>query len=255
MDALEIKRFEQNEVGWWSNWADAVWPTADAYAIFSKRFDEWFFNRAGFLGLGHDLEAALIGVEREFDSRGLPRYILAQDTPGWEKLGLLLKDRGYAATDTMAVMEMRRGSFTPNPGVDVRLEGPGGVEEWARAYLHSFYGDAALLGEVREVMEKAAKLGAVGLLLARVGGDVAGCAALFRTDGLLGAYCIGTVPRFRLKHVASTMLMEMERIANQEKRKLVLQTMVSDSVEAFYLKNGFERRYGKVLFWRRSPGE
>ena len=41
--------YEFNEVSWWSNWADTNWPSRNAYLLFSKDFDEYFFNRGGFL--------------------------------------------------------------------------------------------------------------------------------------------------------------------------------------------------------------
>jgi hypothetical protein len=67
-----------------------------------------------------------------------------------------------------------------------------------------------------------------------------------------GVYCVGTLPDMRGVHVASTMLDFSNKLAVSEARKLILQTVLSDSVEPFYLKLGFRRVYLKELFARGS---
>ena len=61
-------------------------------------------------------------------------------------------------------------------------------------------------------------------------------------------YCVGTRRDWRGKQIASTMLDFSHRQAVEEGRTLILQTILSDSVEGLYLKLGFRRAYMKELF-------
>src|SRR4029077_18703569 len=97
-----------------------------------------------------------------------------------------------------------------------------------------------LSAKVNRVMQKVVKDRKASAVIARIGKEVVGCAALYRTKGgIAGAYCIGTGPRFRGGGGAAAMARFMRELAASEGRRLVLQTIASDSVEAFYLKQGF----------------
>ncbi|MDA4131582.1 MAG: GNAT family N-acetyltransferase, partial [Thaumarchaeota archaeon] len=128
----------------------------------------------------------------------------------------------------------------------------GKLERWADVYLKAFYGDTKLSKAVLAVLERVSKNKEASLLLASLGDRPVGALALFRSPGMLGVYCVGTIPDMRGAHVASTMLDFSNRLAINEGRKLILQTILSDSVESFYLKLGFRRAYLKELFVRDS---
>jgi len=244
------KEYELNELGWWARWAELEWVGGDCYTLFSEKFREPFFNRGGFLGLGEDLEGLVDTLERRFRKRRVAPRVLVRDAPDWRPLGELLAKRGYKVVDSMSVMRAGRGAGAPNPEVHVETA-TWSLEEWSRTYLKAFYGKAVLSPVVRSILEKAVADEKVSLLIAHVGGNPVGCAAVHRTEGLLGAYCIGTVPKFRGKKVGSTLLGVIRRLAKKERRELILQTMLSDSVEVFYLKNGFGRVYVKKVFEKR----
>jgi predicted GNAT family acetyltransferase len=76
---------------------------------------------------------------------------------------------------------------------------------------------------------------------------------MYRTaGGIAGAYCIGTAPSYRGKGVAAAIVKHMRELAQSEGRRLVLQTMASDAVEGFYVKQGFRQAYVKDVFTRRA---
>ena len=75
--------------------------------------------------------------------------------------------------------------------------------------------------------------------------------AMFRTRGIAGAYCVGTVPEFRKKGVATALLARARQIATEEGRSLILQTLNSDGVLQFYLRRGFEVIYSKKVLTRK----
>jgi N-acetylglutamate synthase-like GNAT family acetyltransferase len=254
--------YELNEVNWWAKWVDdTVWVSKNCYAIFSEEFkQEWFFNRSGFLGVEKVPEKVVEVIEREFTKRKRQAsYVFVEDGRHWEKLRSSLASRGYVSADKMLVMEVNPATKEmPAPNLEVKVGVVGTrsrgeeLSEWTRTYLQAFYGDQKLNDKVKRTMQKVVKDSKASVVLARMGKETVGCAALYRTKGgVVGAYCIGTAPRFRGRGVAAAMLRYMREVARGERRKLILQTIASDSLEGFYLKQGFKRVYAKTLFERR----
>src|SRR5438552_7250353 len=254
--------YELNEMSWWSKWVDdTVWISKNCYAIVSADFkDEYFFNRSGFLGV-EKLPLKVAGeIETEFAKRKRKAsYVFVEEGRPWDKLRASLASRGYAVADKMLVMEDRpsaKGGSATNPEVKVAAIGARSrgkdIQEWTRTYLQAFYGDQRLSDKVNRIMLKVLKDTKASIILARIGKEAVGCAALYRTrGGVAGAYCIGTAPKFRGRGVAAVVVRFMRELAASEGKRLILQTIASDSVEGFYLKQGFKRAYAKSLFERR----
>jgi N-acetylglutamate synthase-like GNAT family acetyltransferase len=254
--------YELNEVSWWAKWVDdTVWISKNCYAIFSEAFrGEYFYNRSGFLGVEKVPEKVVEAIEREFEKRKRhDSYAFVEDGRPWDRLRASLTSRGYDVADKMLVMEARpraKKEDPPNSEVKVGVVGARtrgkDVQDWTRTYLQAFYGDQKLSDEVLRIMRKVVRDGKASVIIARIGKDVVGCAALYRTKGnIAGAYCIGTAPQFRGRGVATTMVKYMRELAESEGRRLILQTIASDGVEGLYLKQGFKRAYVKSLFKRR----
>jgi ribosomal protein S18 acetylase RimI-like enzyme len=259
----ETRGYELNEVSWWAKWVDeTVWVSKNCYAIFSDTFkDEFFFNRGGFLGVEKVPEDAVEAMEREFaKKKGRAPAIFVEEGRPWDRLRSSLQSRGYVAADRMLVMESRlRVERDPptNPAVAVAVVGSrsGGrdLQDWTRTYLQAFYGNQRLYDKVNRIMGKVVKDKKSSVVLARIAKAPVGCAAMFRTaGGVAGAYCIGTAPGFRGRGVAAAVVKFMQGVTKDEGRKLVLQTLASDSVEGFYRKQGFDEVYSKTLFERRA---
>lgn len=260
MPSREEREYELNEASWWAKWVDeTVWVSKNCYVIFSDNFkDEYFFNRAGFLGVERVPEDAVEAIEKEFTKRKRSKpCVLVEEGRPWDKLRASLSSKGYAIGDRMLVMESQaKGKSASNPGVEITLVSSRSrgkeLAEWTRIYLQSFYGDQKLSGEVNKIMRKVVKDKKASVILAKIGQTAVGCAVMYRSaGGVAGAYCIGTAPTSRGRGVATTMLRYIREAAQREGRRLVLQTMSSDSVEGFYLKQGFRLAYTKTLFERR----
>jgi len=262
LPSREERGYELNEVSWWAKWVDAtVWVSKNCYAIFSDAFkDEQFYNRGGFLGVERVPELIVEAIEKEFSKRKrqTPCIVVEEGRP-WDRLRSSLSSRGYVVGDRMLVMESSlhaRGKSTSNPEVEITLIGSRSkgreLQEWTKTYLQAFYGDQRLSKEVNGIMRKVVKDKKASVVLARIGQTPVGCAVMFRTaGGVAGAYCIGTDPSFRGRGVGATMLKAMRSLAESEGKRLILQTMASDDVEGFYLKQGFKLAYTKTLFARR----
>ena len=241
---------ELNEVRWWSWWAEATWLSADVYMMFSKEFDEPFFNRAGLVGVPIDAESALESVENEFERRGRTPSIFVRQDQNHPRLLRAFDARGYRIADQMAVMELENPSFAVNREVQLEVGRRGDLDDWVTTYLTAFYGDLGQAEVVTRIVKGIPDGEGVSFMLARLDKRPVGCLALFKSEGLCGVYCLSTHPNFRGMRVASTMLELSHREAANEGRRLVLQTILSDSMEGFYLKLGFARLYAKDVFVR-----
>ena len=240
---------ELNELKWWSKWTKTTMLGRNAYVMTSSSFRELFFNRACFV----DCRAASAYMPRaeEMLSRSgvRPAYTVHE---GCAAASRALARSGSRLLDTMSVMFLSHKSGSVESDAGIRRVGKERIVQWSRAYLQAFYGDDRLLPAVTRVVGGLVADRSATLLEARLGGSVAGVLALYRTRHVAGVYCVGTVPSFRRRGVAGALLDRAAALAESEGRYLILQTLESDGVEAFYRKRGFVRVYRKRLFSKES---
>jgi N-acetylglutamate synthase-like GNAT family acetyltransferase len=243
----DVRALELNEVSWWSNWTEATWLDKETYLLFSDDFAEYFFNRGGFLKVTARSSDMFERMEAEFQKRGRTPSIFIQSQSLTPRVLQKIATKGFRIADQMSVMQVTEPSFKVNPKLVLELGVDGKLQQWAGVYMEAFYGDTKLRKAVLSSLERVAENKEVSLLIANLDERPVGALALFRTAGLCGVYCVGTIPDKRGAHVASTMLEFANRLAVSEGRRLILQTILSDSVEPFYLKLGFKRMYLKEL--------
>jgi len=234
---------ELNEESWWSNWAHVARLGASGYLMTSEDFREPFFNRACFLNC-RGAGAAVARVEERLMAGNIGSTITIFDSCTKAIRGL--RASGYRAFDTMAVM-LSKGPGKPTSPAPVTIDERPAADSWTRAYLEAFYGGQDLAPRTIPIVTRLLKLKAATLLEGKVGGETAGVLAVFRTRGLAGVYCVGTVPEHRRKGVAGTLLSRAGAIAGAEGRRLVLQALASDVSARFYLEKGFKVLYHKQL--------
>lgn len=250
MALLSGRGLDLNELRWWSNWAKLKRLGKGAYLLTSYQFNEPFFNRALFA----DCKAALLfagKAERELRRLGLPPTMTVNSACELATKKLLRS--GYRTIETMTVM-VSRGSSKPPVAAEfeVRRTTTRTVGEWSKTYLLSFYDSELLMPAVTRIVQRLVRTRVVTLLEAVEGGVVAGVLAIFRTPHLAGVYCVGTLPEFRRRGVAGTLLGKAFAIAASEGRRLVLQTLKSDGAEEFYVKRGFTKAYEKYFVGQES---
>ena len=139
-----------------------------------------------------------------------------------------------------------------NDVVGVEVGRARSADVWVDAYLKAFYGELGLSPTVRKIVKPLMGSDSSTLLEAKVDGEVAGTLAAYRTDRILGVYCVGTIPGFRRRGVAGALLAHARGLALAERRTLILQTLESDGVVAFYLRRGFRVLYRKVLMTKKG---
>ncbi len=248
MKAIRRLDLELNELGWLANWGSLEWLGPNAYLLSSRGIPELFFNRGGVTSCTVPV-AAVAWIEKKLDATGRPPVVTVFES--CEQARTNLSRAGYEIADRMIVMEAKNGVHLPE-GPSVSTKKPSSAEKWSRAYLSAFYGELNLLPVTRGIVEKLGKMDKVTLLEADVGGTVAGVTALYQTEGLLGAYGVGTVPRFRRRGVGGALLKHASDIASSEGRSLILQTLESDRAQRFYERRGFRAVYAKVLMKKKG---
>jgi GNAT superfamily N-acetyltransferase len=241
--APEAKPAEMNEAGWWSNWARLRWR-GEGYLLSSDELTEPFFNRAGTLTC-RAVRPTAAWAEAVLGASGKDSEVLAFDKC---KGARALLGSGYEQEDVMSVL-FSQAPFEADPRAGVVRATAS--ENWTSAYLRAFYDEERLADVVRPIVSSLLDSKRTTLLEARVKGETAGVLAVFRTSGLAGVYCVGTVPEFRKRGVATSLLASARRSAEAEERTVVLQTLTSDGVLPFYLKRGFREVYSKRVLVRK----
>jgi hypothetical protein len=245
------KDLELNEAGWWSHWSDVQWTGETSYVMLSPDFDEYFFNRAGFVDCSSGLDD-VVKIEAKFEAAGRPPVYSVQTE--CKELAALLNSRGFTSFDEMSVMQLGQLKFKKATDLKIMQDQDIETTEWAATYALSFYGNLSLQGPVARIVHQLAEEPSVILVSGQKHGKTVGVLAASRTPGLLGVYCVGTRVENRGLGVAGSMIHEASKIASAEGRLLILQTIVSDGFEEFYARGGFHRLYLKHLMRRRTSG-
>jgi predicted GNAT family acetyltransferase len=251
LDLCVDERYELNEVGWWANWAGMTWLTQKAYIMYSGEFKEPFFNRAGFVGMESEWSGILSKMQSIFVRQNLRPCIYVQQTEEFSDLRAGLAARAYVVADKMFVMEMRRPSFQVNHEIRVGVTREEEAKEWCEAYLQSFYGDLELLTPTLEIVLRSMKRKAISFVSAKYEESVVGTLVTYRSQDVVGVYCVGTIPGFRKKGVANTM-MQFANDISSDVGTMILQTMLSDGLEDLYQKMGMAKSYAKEVFMGRD---
>ncbi len=251
MGLASRKDLELNEAGWWSPWSDVQWTGETSYVMLSRDFDEYFFNRAGFVDCSSGLDD-VVRIEAKFEAAGRPPVFSVQTE--CKELAALLNSRSFTSFDEMSVMQLGQLKFRKATNLKVMQGRDVETAEWAATYALSFYGNLSLQVPVGRIVHRLTEEPSVTLVSGTKDGKTLGVLAAFRTPGLLGVYCVGTRVENRRMGVAGSMIHEVSKIASAEGRELILQTIVSEGFEDFYARGGFRRLYLKHLMKRKTSG-
>ena len=167
--------------------------------------------------------------------------VLAFESCGAESL----RAAGYRKVDEMTVLRSTRA--IPDAGAHDHISQSSDPLAWTLSYLRCFYGDEKLVNAVRPKVTSLMEDKRVTLLEERSEKEVVGVAALFRTKGIAGVYCLGTIPKFRRRGVATALLARAREMARSEGRALILQALKSEGAMPFYRARGFTKVRSKLV--------
>jgi ribosomal protein S18 acetylase RimI-like enzyme len=75
------------------------------------------------------------------------------------------------------------------------------------------------------------------------------CVALYEKNSILGLYCLGTIPEFRNRGIARSLInYALNQVRDKNLDFLMLETYERDNLLEFYSKLGFEQIYEKKVY-------
>jgi N-acetylglutamate synthase-like GNAT family acetyltransferase len=242
-------RMEKNETGFCSLWADRIriHDCADLF-VNDKLNGDYFFNRLNpftYYDRMMVIEEAVMICKR----RGTDCYVHIHDKKGNDESSLL--QAGFRLIDSMHILKAESDKFeNENDKINVVRANLASIPNWVETFCRSF--------DVLEWKQEVKKIihlhfNKLILLLAlihiRTQPQVGGCAALYASHGVMGVYCLGTIPDFRGLGLAKKVIRSSLEIAEQQAiNPLFLQTFTNDGLFPFYKRLGFRNVYKKKVY-------
>jgi hypothetical protein len=219
---------EDNEWSFCSMWAERLRPVCGRALANGRLEGDYFFNRSDVSDCP-DTVAAARQIAKMFWRKGMDCYLYDRDGT--------LAGKGLAQVDTMHVLT------ASSDGAPKKTEVVRAGRSLLPAWIDLFCGSFAVprwKTEVERIMR--ANFERLELLLSYRNGVPAGCAALYRKNGVTGLYCLGTVSQLRGRGLAKEML------KSAMSKGLFLQTLGSQKLLPFYEKAGFVVAYTKKIY-------
>ncbi len=248
--------FEENENSWFSLWSEAKDLGCALLLINEMLSDDPLPNHT--TRINCDIEAVADLLDRvvlEYQTRGIRPCIYISPLTHPKNLKATLQDIGFREWDQLCVMEFvgAAGVEAPEPSnLVVQRIGRDLLDSWIQIFAESF---VVIPPQVEEYSARARHLplnGAVELFMANLGGEPAGCAALYSKNGVGGVYSVGTLPRFRRMGVATALLKAVvQRSKALGNSSTILQVFSETGPVNLYRHNGFELRYPKSIYLLR----
>jgi GNAT superfamily N-acetyltransferase len=191
-------------------------------------------------------------VEEAFAGEKVPFAVKIPRLTPYLSIEEHLRERGYSLVPVWNLMTHDTNQGERNPEVRVEDVGFSGLEDWLSI------SNLARLSEqsrcVRKEMIGSALRASHGyLLLAYFRDKPVGEGFLFMKHGIASIHMMETIPEFRRRHVATTVVLEAADLAREEKARLLwLRTRKGGVGEKVYSRCGFGS-FSDLLTYTRTP--
>jgi GNAT superfamily N-acetyltransferase len=248
---------EANEEAFCSIWADRIRFYKDVSLFINRRIpSDYFYNRLNLCKAEISCEV-LRKAEYRFFMSNMNCYAYVHEENA--DIQRRLNRAGYSWIDTMDVMTHSREpdlGYTNKANTDGPVFKVKNVEipSWVRTFCESFE-MLEMQTEIKQRVER--HFDKLILLISYVCSGLShpqpgGCCALFINHGIIGLYCLGTIPKFRGKGIARKMVASgLQYAFNYDLDYLLLQTFESQDLFSFYSKFGFKLAYKKRVFEKK----
>ena len=241
----EIQELESNERGFFSIWSDLIDFDSAKFFLNRKFPDDILFNRIIEISARKNkLNDAIDKAIAYFNRAGVRPSVFVTE----RSIEDYLVSKRFKHVDDFNMMKLKK--FVPDErrAAEVSAIDASTLTEWVKAYMASFDIAARFKQEVLKRSKMSLKKGCT-LYLAKVRGEPAGTTLSYYENGITGIYCVGTLPKFRGRGIASKML--EVAIRDSEKRGdhvQCLQNLEGHKVREFYEKRGFETVFVKKVY-------
>ena len=230
-----ISKIESNDMGFTGMWSNKT--KFDCGTLYSnpKFSDDVFFNKlTGVTCMNENMVDATI---EHFRKNNLVPYVYSTNYPEFDTL---LEKKGFSHHDMQHVLKRRAMPSKETSAVRITHDS---VDVWTRIFCDAY--DCPTWSEsVTSILKQSLQY--VGYF---VDESSSSCMALYEKNGILGLYCLGTVPDKRNRGTAASLIdFASNEVGSKNLEFLMLETYGKDNLLEFYSKLGFERVYSKTVF-------
>jgi ribosomal protein S18 acetylase RimI-like enzyme len=190
-------------------------------------------------------------TEDETARRKIPFTVKIPKQRSYSRLKDLIRTTGYTLLPVWNLMTFD-AELTGECNPDVRVERADSDQfpEWIAA---STVGDLRHTKTQREMINRVCKKKSLHLLLAKLDNKPVGRGLLYIKDQVASIHMMSTIPEFRRKHVATTIVKHaLNRLKNERIELTWLRTRKGGTGEKVYLKIGFKPIL-EILTYTRTP--
>lgn len=259
MDSITKDLIEANDSEFSALWAQRFRQHRCAELFINRDFPgDYFFNKTKILSPCSDTSLVIAESKRIFFANKLDCFIHCHDSDAFGDTYIALEDANFSFKDSMLIFSTGQDKQVVTKyrltydtshfrivAVDQSL-----VPVWVDVFCKAF--DAEDWKQRINVLTMT-NYRHFNLFLLMTRSDSvfvpAACALLFCNNNVTGLYCLGTLPKFRRKGLASIILKSSILMARADRKKLFFaQTFASGGLSEIYNKAGLDLIYKKRVY-------
>lgn len=250
---------EENESEFSSLWAQRFKEIECADFYVNGDFPgDYFFNKTKILSPCSNTHLLITQAKRIFFSNKLDCFIHSHEGLAFENTNNILEDAGFSCVDTMLVFSTGQDTLDVTECksgyeadlVQIIAVDKASISIWVDVFCKAFNAED-WYHQIYNVT--ATNYSRLNLQLLMIRSDSvfvpATCALLFCHKKVMGLYCLGTLPKFRRKGLASQILKSSILTARDKRMKLFfVQSFMNDGYATMYNKAGLNMEYKKSVY-------
>ena len=184
---------------------------------------------------------ALEKTEAEFTKRRIPFTVKIPKQRAYSELENSLQARGYILVPVWSLMTFDAvPARQRNPGVRVERVNTFGLAEWLTVSTTGNLPSNHTITQ-QNMVKRASEKKSIHLLLAKLNNKPVGRGLLYLKNKVASIHMMTTIPEFRRKHVATTIVLEaLDRLKEERTNLTWLRTRKGGTGEKVYLRIGFK---------------
>lgn len=250
---------EENESEFSSLWAQRFKEIECADFYVNADFPgDYFFNKTKILSPCSNTHLLITQAKRIFFSNNLDCFIHSHEGPEFENTNNILEEAGFSCVDTMLIFSTGQDTLHITESksryetdlVQIITVDKESVSIWVDVFCKAFNAED-WYSQIYNVT--ATNYSRFNLQLLMIRSDSvfvpAACTLLFCHKKVLGLYCLGTLPKFRRKGLASQILKSSILTARDKGMKLFFaQSFRNDGYATMYNKAGLDMEYKRRVY-------
>ena len=249
--SVDWSSLEENEEEFFSLWSDKI-GFRDGVLFYNKRFsDDPLFNHLTHIVSDSDSIEELIEESIVmYRSKCIRPCVYISPLSEPKDIKEILFKKGFQLQDKMAIMN-HYGHSIKNSSSEIKVEEvyEDAVERWCKTFALAFDIPSSWYTELNKRCKVVHQDSRVKLYVAYNDMEDIGTIAIFSDKGVSGSYCVGTIPSYRERGVATQLLSigieYSKRIGNTV---LCLQTLYQDDAIDFYRRRGFKEEFTREVY-------